>query len=131
MLVAAIILITLALVAYTTGVLAERRSGTLHWWHAGAFAVGFVFDASGTAIMSLIARSGAESATAAGGLLSAIMAATGALTLLLMFVHLVWAVVVLLRRRERELRVFHRLSLGVWALWLVPYITGMASAMAG
>ena len=46
-----------------------------------------------------------------------------------MAAHAAWAIVVLLRGRENELVGFHRFSLGVWGLWLVPYVAGMASAM--
>jgi len=31
---------------------------------------------------------------------------------------------VLIRDREAERLTFHRFSLAVWALWLIPYITG-------
>lgn len=132
MLALAIVLISLALVSYTTGVLAERKGGTLRPWHAVAFGIGLLFDAIGTALMSVIARSGAtlgRDALSRG--LSTVMAVTGAAALILMAVHLVWAIVVLRRNRAQEKRTFHRFSLGVWLLWLVPYCTGMAAAMVG
>ena len=49
----------------------------------------------------------------------------GAVALLLMAAHVCWATIVLWRSREKELRSFHRLSLVVWLLWLIPYITGI------
>ena len=52
------------------------------------------------------------------------------LALILMALHLVWAVVTMLRNRPDEKRAFHRFSIVVWAIWLVPYFTGMAAAMA-
>ncbi|RRD47082.1 HsmA family protein [Tessaracoccus sp. OH4464_COT-324] len=131
MLALSIVLISLALASYTVGVLAEHRGRVLRWWHAAAFAVGLLFDATGTWIMSDIARSGAEtlgtSAVAQG--LSEVMAITGAAALLLMALHLAWALTVLWRGREREKAVFHRFSLGVWLVWLVPYFTGMSAAV--
>ena len=39
--------------------------------------------------------------------------------------------VVLVRDRENEKRAFHRFSIIVWAIWLIPYIAGAASAMVG
>jgi hypothetical protein len=33
--------------------------------------------------------------------------------------------VVLLRREERWIRSFHRFSLAVWLIWLVPYFSPM------
>ena len=46
-------------------------------------------------------------------------------TLLLMFGHAVWASAVLLRRDEHALRTFHRISITVWSIWLIPFISGM------
>ncbi|WP_232547046.1 HsmA family protein [Propioniciclava soli] len=130
MLVAAIILISLALVAYTAGVWAERIAGRLRPFHVVLFGAGLAFDASGTWLMSLIAQAGThDSATATGGVLMNVMAVTGLIALVLMAVHFLWAVVVLVRNRDAELRTFHRLSVIVWAIWLIPYFTGMIGAM--
>lgn len=123
----AIVLITAALVAYTVGVWAEHRQGTLKPWHVVAFGVGLACDASGTYLMSLLA----DQNTAPRGVLTQVMMVTGALALILMLAHLVWALVVLVRNRESERRQFHRLSVGVWAFWLIPYFTGMAGSMIG
>ncbi len=129
MLIPAIILISAALVLYTAGVWAERRSGTLRPWHAALFAAGLACDASGTWLMAQIARAGSYETAGLASVLTTLMAVTGALALALMGVHLAWALAVLWKGSEQARRVFHRFSLGVWALWLVPYITGMASAM--
>lgn len=48
--------ITLALVFYTIGVFAERRSGTLDTSHLVFFYLGLACDTAGTAVMSNIAR---------------------------------------------------------------------------
>lgn len=127
MLIAAIVLITLALIFYTAGVWTEHRAGTLRPGHVALFVTGLVFDTAGTTVMSIIARSGTVPDTA----LNQVMEVTGLLALILMAVHAVWAVVTLIRRRPRELAVFHRFSLVVWAIWLVPYITGMLGSMLG
>lgn len=128
MLVPAIVIITAALVFYSVGVWAERIQRTLEWWHAGMFALGLACDATGTLLMTRIAAdqqaAGIEQSAA-----GALMAWTGTLAIALMAVHLVWAVVVLVRGRENEKRVFHRFSLVVWAIWLVPYVAGAMSAM--
>ena len=50
------------------------------------------------------------------------------LALALMVIHLAWAVVVLIRNRDTEKQRFHRFSLMVWAIWLIPYITGAIGA---
>ncbi len=127
MLIAAIVLITLALAFYTAGVWTENRAGRLRRSHVVLFLMGLLFDTSGTAVMSVIARSG----TVEGSALNQVMSVTGLLALILMAVHAVWAVVVLVRSRDHELATFHRLSVAVWVVWLIPYITGMLGSMIG
>lgn len=131
MLIVAIVLISSALALYTAGVWAEHRAGSLRPAHAALFAAGLTADASGTWAMSLIAASGggARGGAGAASALYEVMALTGALALALMAAHLAWALVVLVRNRPAEKRTFHRFSVAVWALWLVPYVTGMAGAM--
>lgn len=121
----AIVVITLALVFYTIGVWSERLQGTLKPWHAGAFAVGLICDATGTFLMSRIADT-SDGPTSA---FDTIMIWTGGLAIALMAIHLVWASIVLARNRESEKASFHRFSIIVWAIWLVPYITGAIGAM--
>lgn len=128
MLSAAIIIITLALVFYSVGVWGERIQGILKPWHAVAFALGLASDAAGTLLMVKIANAQRAAGTPLG-VLSQFMSVTGTLAILLMAVHLVWAIVVLVRNREPEKRTFHRFSIVVWAIWLVPYAAGAASAM--
>lgn len=124
MLLPAIILITSALVFYSIGVWSEHRQRVLKWWHAGFFAFGLICDASGTYLMTQLAASSEVRPDGIGAGLNAVMAVTGAAALLLMLIHLGWAVIVLLRNRDVEKKRFHKFSLLVWAIWLVPYFTG-------
>ena len=55
---------------------------------------------------------------------------TGVVAIALMLVHAVWATVVLVRRDERMITSFHRFSVFVWVIWLVPYLSPMFFAMA-
>lgn len=124
----AIITITSALLFYSIGVWAEKVQRTLKPWHVAMFFLGLVCDGSGTWMMSQVAAANPD---ATRGPLMSIMAITGALALILMAAHAVWALVVLVRNREKEKRTFHVFSLVVWAIWLVPYFTGAAGAMIG
>lgn len=126
MLAAAIALITSALVLYSAGVWTEHRAGVLKARHAALFAGGLAMDASRTLIMSRIAAAH----TSPTGVLTQVMQLTGGLALVLMALHLAWAVVVLLRDRAGEREAFHRFSLLVWGIWLVPYVTGMLGSAA-
>ena len=125
----AIAIITAALVFYSIGVWAERIQRTLRWWHAGMFAIGLACDATGTLLMTQIAAD-RRAAGVAENAASSLMTWTGTAAIALMAVHLVWAIVVLRRNREDEKRAFHRFSILVWMLWLIPYVAGAVSAMA-
>jgi len=128
MLVTAIVLITAALVFYTIGVWAEHRQRVLKWWHAVFFALGLLCDASGTYVMSQLAGSGTSASSGLAGGLTTVMIVTGGLALLLMAIHLTWAIIVLLRNRDAERKQFHKLSLIVWTIWLIPYFAGAIGA---
>lgn len=109
----------LALVAYSTGVWAERLAGGLRPWHLTAFWIGLASDTWGTDQMFQLA---------AGWHLS-LHAVTGAIALALMAVHAVWASVVIWRQGPEARARFHRISVTVWAIWLVPFVTGALIAM--
>ena len=66
-----------------------------------------------------------------GGLTGDVHGVTGVIAILLMLVHAVWATVVLVRRDERLIHTFHRFSIVVWLVWLVPYFSPMFVAIAG
>ncbi len=129
MLVPAVVIITLALVLYSIGIWGERIQGILKPWHAVFFGLGLTADATGTFLMTQIAAGRRVEGIEASGL-TAVMAVSGTIAIVLMAVHLVWAVVVLVRDREQEKLTFHRFSLAVWVLWLIPYGIGAVSAMS-
>ncbi len=111
----ATIIITLALVFYSIGVWSERFAGELKAWHLAFFWLGLVCDTWGTGLMLEMA----------GGLTADLHGLTGLLAILLMLVHAVWATIVLLRKDERWISNFHRFSVFVWTVWLVPYFSPM------
>jgi uncharacterized repeat protein (TIGR03987 family) len=114
-------LITLALVFYSLGVWAERLARYLKPWHVVAFWMGFLFDMGGTWTMHLLAA-GSFNLTQAHTL-------TGQIALWLMLVHAVWALVVARKGSESARKGFHRYSLVVWLVWLIPYLGGMYMGM--
>ncbi len=121
-LILAIVTITLALVFYTIGVWSERRANTLKRWHLLCFWAGLVFDTTGTTTMGLIARSGTEQVAPATLLIHGV---TGGLAIGLMVLHAIWATVVLVRGSEKSKAGFHKFSVVVWSIWLIPYFVGM------
>lgn len=122
----AIITITFALIFYTVGVWAERKSNTLKKWHVIIFWLGLICDTTGTLIMEIISRTGNLSITTTQ---SVIHGTTGALAIILMILHATWATWVLYKNNEQQKRTFHKFSIAVWIIWLIPYFIGMIIGM--
>lgn len=117
----AILTITLALLCYTIGVFAERKSGTLKKFHIIIFWFGLLFDTTGTTIMSNMSENSS---------LFSLYGITGAAAIILMLFHAVWATIVYRKQDVIKLHNFHKFSIIVWLIWLVPYILGMFIGMA-
>ncbi len=117
---AASIAITAALVLYSIGVWGERLQGRLKPWHLGFFWAGLVCDTIGTGVMM----------DYVGGLTADVHGVSGVIAIALMLVHAVWATVVLRRRDEAMILRFHRFSIFVWLVWLIPYFSPMFVAIA-
>lgn len=112
---------TLAFVFYTTGVFAERAVRDLRGWHVALFWLGLACDSLGTEMMTRLIRIGATP--------TMIHALTGEAALLLMLGHTLWATWALLRGSAKTRAGFHRYSIAVWAVWLIPYFGGMIAGM--
>jgi uncharacterized repeat protein (TIGR03987 family) len=119
--IAPLIIISLALVFYTIGVWSERIQGRLKPWHLVFFYLGLVCDTWGTGLML----------KAAGGLTTDIHGVTGFLAIVLMMIHALWATVVLIRKDEKMIVNFHKFSLVVWFIWLIPYLSPMIINIPG
>jgi uncharacterized repeat protein (TIGR03987 family) len=65
----------------------------------------------------------------AGGLTFDIHGVTGGIAILLMLIHAIWATVVLIRKDERMINNFHKFSVVVWFIWLIPYFSPMLFGM--
>lgn len=120
MLIIAVILINLALIFYTVGVWWEHRNGSLRVSHVIAFSLGFLCDTGGTTAMSLLSEHNS---------LLSFHGVTGLIAILLMLFHLLWAIRVLVKKDEKTKRTFHKFSLLVWGIWLVPYLSGAVFGM--
>jgi uncharacterized repeat protein (TIGR03987 family) len=114
-------LITLALVFYSLGVWSERVAHYIKPWHVAAFWTGFFFDVTGTWTMHLMANGPLD--------MRAPHTLTGQIAIWLMFAHAIWATLVVRRGSEAARTGFHRYSLIVWLIWLIPYFGGMYIGM--
>jgi len=115
----AVIIINLALIFYSIGVWSERLQGRLKIWHTVFFWFGLVCDTWGTGMMF----------DYVGGMSWDIHGISGVLAIALMFVHAIWATYVLLKKDEKMIVNFHKFSIFVWLVWLVPYFSPMAFRM--
>ncbi|MBN2656187.1 MAG: TIGR03987 family protein [Spirochaetales bacterium] len=111
----AIIFISLALVFYSAGVWGEKISGKLKPAFLILFWAGLIMDTTGTAMMTSLAGSHEIS----------LHTITGVTAILLMILHALWATMVLIRKDEKMIENFHRFSLIVWIIWLIPYLSGL------
>ena len=118
---AAVIVINVALLFYSIGVWSERLQGRLKIWHTAFFWLGLVCDTWGTGMMFDFV----------GGMSYDIHGISGLLAIILMFVHAIWATLVLLRKDEKMIVRFHKFSIFVWLVWLVPYFSPMVVGMLG
>jgi uncharacterized repeat protein (TIGR03987 family) len=126
LLIPAIVAITLALVFYSTGVWAEHKGKELKQWHVNLFWIGLAFDTIGTTLMSIMARGDAESTNQ---MITLVHGTSGAIAILLMAIHAVWATSVIRGKNQKKKLAFHKFSVVVWAIWLIPYIAGMVMGM--
>ena len=116
---AAVIIINLALLFYSIGVWSERIQGRLKVWHTVFFWFGLVCDTWGTGMMFEYV----------GGMSYDVHGFSGVLAIVLMFIHAVWATFVLVKNDERMIVSFHKFSIIVWFIWLIPYFSPMAFQM--
>jgi uncharacterized repeat protein (TIGR03987 family) len=111
----AVIVINLALVFYSIGVWSERLQGRLKVWHTVFFWMGLICDTWGTGMMF----------DYVGRLTYDLHGMSGLLAIILMFIHAVWATIVLVKKDEKMIANFHKFSLAVWLIWLIPYFSPM------
>lgn len=120
------IAITFALIFYTIGVFGERRAKKLNKKHVKIFWMGLICDSLGTFMMGQLSKNEVNIVAEGQG----IHAVTGALAIVLMLFHALWATWVLYKNDEEKKVIFHKFSITVWLIWLIPYGVGMVMGMA-
>lgn len=115
MFIIAVSFISLACLLYTLAVLAEKTQNILKWWHVVVFWLGLGFDSIGTTAMGKIA----------GRFQADFHGLTGLFAIFLMLIHTLWATWVLHSANHRLKVNFHKFSIFVWLIWLVPMISGL------
>lgn len=107
------------MIFYTVGVWGERIGGRLRWWNFLLFVLGLVCDSLGTGMMF----------DYVGGMTFDVHGISGLTAIVPMFVHAVWALVVLLKKDEVAIKNFHKFSVFVWAAWLIPCLSPLFFAI--
>lgn len=120
-LIAAIVIISMALIFYSIGVWSERVQGGLKGWHVWAFGLGLVCDFIGTAFMAELVR-----LTGHDNRWHAVL---GSIAIFLMAIHAVWAFWTYRKGSPEAKHNFSRFSIVVWSIWLIPYFIGMYVGM--
>lgn len=121
-LIAAICVISSALVFYTIGVWGERIQRKLKAWHVAFFVAGLFADAVGTGLMEQIAQM--------TGLQDNLHTITGIIAIILMFIHALWALWTYFKGSRKAKAHFNRFSIVVWCIWLIPYCIGIYLGMS-
>lgn len=116
----ALIYFTLALLFYTVGVWSERLKKELKPWHLIFFWLGLIADTLGTIYVKM---------QVGEVVIYNFHTITGIAGLLLMMIHTIWATVIIIKNNPKQILNFHKFSVIVWLIWLIPYFTGFFSGM--
>jgi len=54
---------------------------------------------------------------------------TGIIAIALMLFHAIWATIVLIQNNPAKRTNFHKFSIAVWFIWLIPYVSGAVFGM--
>lgn len=114
-----VIVTVLALGFYTSAVWWVWGKRTIHRGHLAFYWLGFACDLAGTIGMSLIA--GRFEWNAHG--------ITGALALGLMAINAVWVTILHRTPDKDKFNAYRKISLAIWGVWLVSFLTGMMLSM--
>ncbi len=110
-----IIFIIVALILYTLAIWSERIKKKLKPWMVYVFSSGFFCDLIGTSIMFFKAEHKFP---------YNIHTFCGYAALLIMFLHLIWALLAILKHGKCE-EYFTRFSRMAWLIWLLAFLTGI------
>jgi len=107
--------ITAALIFYSIGVWSEKYVGRLKYWQLIFFFGGLFSDTIGTSLMIETVGYGKFNFHTTSGYIG----------LFVMLIHTVWATIILMRKDEKAIIRFHRISIVVWSIWLVSFLSGV------
>ena len=110
-----LIFIFSALTLYTFSIFIERHIKRLTLWLVFLFTCGFTSDLIGTSLMFCFAKTKFSIAP---------HSVCGYLALLIMFCHLIWAILAMKNIKNCQQN-FTRFSIYAWAIWIIAFISGI------
>lgn len=110
----AVILICSALILYSVAIWSERFKKILRPWMLGLFIVAFICDLIGTSLMGLTHPKAKLNTHAVFGILA----------LIIMLIHLLWAIDALARKGRCQ-QLFNKYSIYAWLMWLIAFFSGV------
>jgi len=112
----AAVFIYLACILYTIGVWGEKLQKNLKIWHLVIFWLGLTCDTIGTGAMGKVVGSIFK---------FNFHGITGMTAIILMLIHAIWATIVVIKNQEQARKNFHKFSIIVWIIWLIPMVSGI------
>ena len=65
------------------------------------------------------------------GFLASVHGITGIVAIVLMLIHAMWATAILVLRDKEGAKTFHKYSMAVWRIWLIPFALGVLMGFIG
>jgi uncharacterized repeat protein (TIGR03987 family) len=118
-LMAAIVFIVCALLFYSISIWSTKITKKLKLWHVVLSWLGFACDFTGTMLMSILAGKWEWN----------LHGITGAAAIVLMLGTAIWMTYTYVTKKETLLASYHKFSIVVWVIWLIPFVGGMAGGM--
>ncbi|GHV47928.1 membrane protein [Clostridia bacterium] len=122
MLLSAFVVISFAFLLYSVSAWALIITKHFWRWNLILFWIGFVFDCAGAFLMSAIAGDSPA---------HPIHAVAGVDAMVFMLLHTLCATIIYARKHRRTMHVFHKFTLLVWIIWLIPFCTGLFMFLPG
>jgi uncharacterized repeat protein (TIGR03987 family) len=122
MLISGIILVFLALIFYSIGVWNEMHQGELKKFHLIMFWIGLLCDILSTLCMGLVSKTPFE---------INLHCVTGWIALLMMVFNTLYSTYIFFKGSKKQKQNIKLVSLIIWFVWLVPFVSGMFIGMKG
>lgn len=116
-LIAAVILVSIALIFYSVGVWSERMQENLKGWHVLVFSLALACHAIGTTFLTELLRlTGHDNRP---------HTVFGSMAIFLLLIHTLWAFRSLRKGSHKARHDFSRYSVILWCIWLIPYFVSL------